>query len=89
MTGRWKANNVCNQVLKVLKESNLNYLVNETPYSAFVTIRKKFVKQMESSEVTLAVDNISSQEIALTEENLALKLKIKALESDKRLLNID
>ena len=44
---------------------------------------------MESSDVTLAVDNISSQEIALTEENLALKLKIKALESDKGYLNID
>ena len=38
------ANYSCDKVLFVLKNSNLNYLLNETPYSAYITIRKKFVK---------------------------------------------
>ena len=46
---------------------------NETPYSAFVTMRKTFVKQIESSEVSLAYNDISSNELALSQENLALK----------------
>ena len=89
MTGNLKANTVCSKVLTVLKESNLNYLVNETPYSAFVTIRKTFVKQIESSEVSLAYNDISSNELALSQENLALKSRIKGLESDKGHLRID
>ena len=38
------ADTVCNKVLQFVKDSNLNFLINETPYSAFVTIRKTFVK---------------------------------------------
>ena len=39
-----RAHTVCEQMLSILKSSNLNYIVKETPYSAFVTIRKRFVK---------------------------------------------
>ena len=38
------ANYSCDKVLFVPKNSNLNYPLNETPYSAYITIRKKFVK---------------------------------------------
>ena len=34
----------CGQILFSLKMSKLNYLVNETPYSMYVTVRKKFLK---------------------------------------------
>ena len=67
-----------NQVLKVLKDSNLNYLVNETPYSAFITIRKKLLRHIEEREtgdVTFAADIITNADIALTQENLALKIR--------------
>ena len=50
-----RANQVCETLLTTIKASNLNYLVNETPYSAFITIRKRFTKDYnESSNVTLA-----------------------------------
>eukprot|EP00092_Neocalanus_flemingeri_P090255 GFUD01114297.1.p1 GENE.GFUD01114297.1~~GFUD01114297.1.p1 ORF type:complete len:114 (-),score=29.92 GFUD01114297.1:20-361(-) len=56
---------------RCLKQSNLNYLVNETPYSAFVTIRKKFVKEAsEISDVTAALNDIF-----LKHENIDLKGK--------------
>ena len=90
MSGNLKANTVCNQVLKVLKQSNLNYLVNETPYSAFVTIRKKFVRTREDQELldVTPVDDISVNDIVLTQENLGLKQKCRDLSSDKGHLQI-
>ena len=76
-----EASFMCNQVLRVVKESQLNYLVNETPYSAHVTIRKKFVKYRES-EGTFAVNDFPLSDLALRQENISLLQKSKGLESD-------
>ena len=62
------ADTVCNKVLQVVKDSNLNFLINETPYSAFVTIRKTFVKHSE--EDTL--------EKVVTHQNTARQNTLKA-----------
>ena len=52
------AHRVCEQMLSILKSSMLNYLVQETPYSAFVTVRKRFVKDIqEISWVTLVSED--------------------------------
>ena len=94
------ANSVCNQVLQIIKESNLNFLINETPYSAFVTIRKKFVRSC--AEVTLekeviheksAREDIPNNELedkfeALVVENNNLKEKLIQLESENKTMNI-
>ena len=97
MTGKLSANYVCNQVLKIVKESNLNYLVNETPYSAYVTIRKRFVKH--SAEVTLADKDVNQENLAqenapqdkleaLVVENNSLKEKPIMLETENKNMNI-
>ena len=39
--------NAFGQVLICLRMSKLNFLAKETPYSAYITIRKKFVKHVE------------------------------------------
>ena len=60
--------------------------MNKTPYSAFVTIRKKFVRPREDQEaldVTPDVDDISVNDIVLPQENLGLKQKCRDLTSDK------
>ena len=85
MTGNLRANTVCNQVLKVVKESNLNYLVNETPFSAFITIRKNFVRQsgkQEALEVTLACDDYSLKQKCreLEKELTQLKTNLQGCE---------
>jgi predicted RNase H-like nuclease (RuvC/YqgF family) len=92
MTGNLRANIVCNQVLRVVKESNLNYLVKETPYSAFITIRKKFIRQREAEdtlEVTPAVDDLALSDVVLRQENISLRQKFNDLESDKGHLKIE
>ena len=98
MTNKLSANSVCNQLLKIVKDSNLNYLVNETPYSAYVTIRKTFVRN--SSEVTLAGKDLNQENLAkendapqdkfeaLIVENNTLRRKLSQLESDNKNINI-
>ena len=87
MTDNLRASIMCNQV-RVVKESNLNYLVNETPYSAFVTIRKKFVKHREVED-THAVDDLALSDVVLRQENISLRQKLCGLESEKGLLKIE
>ena len=57
-----------------MKNSNLNYVVKETPYSAYITIRKKFIKDvgenvLNNSKDFKTVDIIKE----LKEENGNLK----------------
>ena len=47
MTGEVSVERACGQILFGLKMSNLNYMVRETPFSAYVTIRKKFIKSYQ------------------------------------------
>ena len=49
MTGKTIAKNALGQVLICLRMSKLNYVAKETPYSAYVTIRKKFVKDADGN----------------------------------------
>ena len=49
MTGGWTAENACKQVLSSLKKSNLHFVLRETPFSAQVIIKKKFVKLFQTS----------------------------------------
>ena len=77
--------NACGQILFSLKMSRLNYLVKETPYSAYVTIRKKFIQSHEAiqhpfTNMSDEKDNISKQEMNdLEERNYDLETKIAIL----------
>ena len=91
MTGKveasFKAHRVCEDLLSILKSSKLNYLVKETPYSAFVTIRKRFVKDSDISDVTIVPrDDVDCD---LKRENHILKEKCKSLEIDIGFLTIE
>ena len=92
MTDKSRASVMCNQVLRVVKESNLNYLVEETPYSAFVTIRKKFVKDIENADTlkdTSALDNLALSDIALRQENISLKQRFVGLEAERNVYRVN
>ena len=67
----------CENVLLSLKVSRLTFSVQETPYSCYITIRKKFVKnyqqqqQTEMSPVTV-IENCEDIE-DISKENKKLK----------------
>ena len=68
MTGEYSPDFECGKVLYCLKISRLNYVVKETPYSAYITIRKKFIK--ESLNVENSVNAIKPDEKEVVLKNL-------------------
>ena len=63
----------CEMVLQALKSSKLNFSLQETPYSAYITVRKRFQRNLSSS--ILAPDKTS-------EKNLYLEGLIQVLNSE-------
>ena len=46
------ANETCEKLLRCIKQSQLDFLLQETPYSAFITVRKRFVKNFNAPSAT-------------------------------------
>ena len=67
---------VCQQVLDHLRSSNLNFLVTETPFSATINVRKRFLK---SSQGSVALSNLCSTEAIHMLENESLKNEVVSL----------
>ena len=80
MAGKNSTDFACGQVLYCLKNSNLNYIVKETPYSAYVTIRKRFIKEcvviQGSIDDTVKVNDDKSQLNDLKEKNKDLETRL-------------
>jgi hypothetical protein len=75
----------CEDVLRNLKVSRLTFSVKETPYSAYITIRKKFTQQGRNLEDGKSFSTFQNFE-KLTMENTMLKLKLVDTESERDLL---
>ena len=85
MTG--VAENKFGQVLICLRMSKLDYLVKETPYSASVTIRKKFVKSVKEETTVRGAPSIPEKVISDTDKKFELlKESMKDLETKYALL---
>ena len=87
MTNDNRAHRVCEEYLTILRRSQLNYLVNETPYSAHISIRKKFLKDARDlSNVTFAIggnnENLNIENCFLNQRCKDLEDRIRYLEED-------
>ena len=59
-----QAHESCEKVIKTIKTSQLDFVLQETPYSAFITIRKRFCKDFNKSLATksfVAEDDLKSE----------------------------
>ena len=63
------ASEACDALLLVIKASQLDFIIQETPYSSFITIRKKFQKGFNLSEVTKSI-TAKAKDQKLEEANL-------------------
>ena len=64
----------CGQILFNLRNSNLHYLLKETHLSAYITIRKKFIKEepvevSSNAEEYVDVSNVKKLEDKIRKEN--------------------
>ena len=78
--------NACGQILFSLQMSNLNYVIKETPYSAYITIRKKFARSIETVHEPNRVDTKTSD---AEKEILGLKERNKDVECRLALARVD
>ena len=81
MTGeKISAEFACGQILFSLKNSRLHYNVKETPYSAYITIRKEIIKSFkikafeplqvkETSDINENLKNVEKENSWLRERN--------------------
>ena len=81
------ANQVCEKIIQDVKTSDLHFLLNETPYSAHITIRKKFTKvHADSSNVTLAPISAGVLDATQTETK-RLRIDCKNMKEELEVLN--
>ena len=67
------ANKICDNIHEYVKNSNLDFYIQETPYSSYITIRKKFVsKGVSEYSDSLALGNVKH----LEERNRQLEKKL-------------
>ena len=86
-------NRLCELLLSQIKNSNLNFSLIETPFSASVCIRKSFVKDL--SGLARASNGVSSLQDSrlldenrrLEDENRSLKAEIEALSGRESLIH--
>ena len=91
--------NVCGQILFSLKMSKLNYVVKETPFSAYVTIRQKiltiFLKEKNRDLetklglITFELEETQVKNEALEKEDEKLEDSIEEVLTEKRTVTKD
>jgi len=91
----------CVKVLDTLKYSGLTYRLNETPYSVYVTVRKKYTKEYSPSQHTSEHNKVDYKDTLaqllqeeidnhnLTRQELALKDEEQLTPTIKTLRNPD
>ena len=80
----------CDLILQQIRTSHLNFAIQETPYSIFLTIRKSFTKsfqnhvlQNQADPNSEKVSELKSDLENLLDENKSLVTKIEVLEASK------
>ena len=71
-----------NQVLQVVRNSNLHFSVQETPYSLYISIRKKFKQNKEAPSQFVPIP-ISKQEEKIADLTKECELLENAMERAK------
>ena len=86
----------CENVLLALKSSNLNFLIQESPYSVHITVRKSFLRNSPQHQRTPSSASYEATKYALEVESSELKKEIEAkntrckeLELENELLNAE
>ena len=74
-----------NSVIDFVENSNLNYFINKTPFSAIISIKSSFIKRFEDASKHVKVNKIKEAEEESVEklknENLILLERLKVAKS--------
>jgi chromosome segregation ATPase len=76
----------CQEVLQVLRSSDLIFLLQESPYSAYITIRKRFRKDAEPKETSIQREDVlhkTFENLKAQNETITVKFEETILESEE------
>ena len=76
------AHDTCYKVINAIRSSHLDFHLQETPYSVFVTIRKKFIKTFQHSKCLDVVDSSVIENLKVENENLRTEIIKKKAETE-------
>ena len=76
----------CDEIIKCIRSSNLHFSVQETPFSLYVTVRKKLVrndvKAPRESEILLNELPITKENCdSLAQKNYDIRIALKVVEN--------
>ena len=74
-------NLVCNNIHELIHSSGLHYIINQTPWSSYITIRRKFREPLGAFLVKSDV-GMPDELLALHQDKKLLSNKVKNLEKD-------
>ena len=89
MAGKITAENTFGNVLICLRLSKLNYVVKETPYSAYVTIKKKFIKSYDGEHLEKDFVEKAEQVDVASDALIEIKQKVNYLEKESSMLRYE
>ena len=70
MVSKPKPDETCDILLSYLKKSNLNFQLNESPFAAYIEIKKSFIRNKDGSERHPCFEELPS---ILKDDNQILK----------------
>ena len=76
------ANQTCDHVLNFVKNSNLNYSINESPFSVTISIKKTFIKDKSGCVRGPKIDEFPRYNCQLLDENKTLTDENQFLQAD-------
>ena len=82
MASSQTVNSVCNQIHDLIQSSGLHFVINQTPWSSFITIRRKFINPNHAPVVKPRIDSVFSTEnlTRIAETNKQLQARNVLLE---------
>ena len=101
MASSHHVNSLCNQIHDLVQSSGLHFMINQTPWSSFITIRRKFINSKDVPVVKPKIETVFSRDEftrimeknkQLEAKNVSLKEALVNLEEEHRaagLLNED
>ena len=77
------AKNTADVIISFIKKSNLNYQIQESPFSLLINIRKSYIRNKNGDDLLPCSDifvEVDTHKVKVEEENSALRYRVNHLE---------
>ena len=76
MASFYDVNAACNNIHNLVQSSGLHFVINQTPWSSFINLRREFVRPALAAQPTLPGLGVNEQEKKLEQQIIALEYEL-------------